>query len=96
MNIKILESVKAWLLKNAKKVIINILIFLVYYQYPTGGSENEDWSPRALPPPVSYQFVHVQLSIIYSFISLGKVRLRQFLVRALRLGQARWPGAAAT
>ncbi len=51
MNIKMLESVKAWLLKNAKKVIINILIFLVYYQYPTGGSvlENEVWSPRAPP-----------------------------------------------
>ena len=32
MNIKMLESVKAWLLKNAKKVIINLSIFLVYYQ----------------------------------------------------------------
>ena len=26
-----LDSVKAWLLKNAKKVIINLSIFLVYY-----------------------------------------------------------------
>ena len=33
MNMKLfIDSVKAWLLKNAKKVIINLSIFLVYYQ----------------------------------------------------------------
>ena len=55
---------------------------------------------RFLDPLPHINFVHDHLFfskffIIYFFVIQGQVRLRHFLGRALRLGQARGPSAAA-
>jgi len=56
---------------------------------------NDFWTPpRAPRPPIN--FVHDEISKLVFFLLLFRVRLRLFPGRALRLGQARGPSAAAT
>ena len=69
---------------------INTSIRKTFYNIYQVRLSEQFWTP---PPPINFIHDEIRISI---YLLLFRVRLGHFLGRALRLGQARGPTAAAT